>query len=105
MSTEALQTSANAFPASFAGQHVYIVDVGQRLPSAPAAPPKTLFQRVQESDSRNWLYYQLFLRQDFDACDIALSTAATEEAGPVVQSTFAIYMKVKCTDESVNWAD
>ena len=94
MSTEALQTSANAFPPSLSGQDAHIVDVGRKPPSAAAPPPKSLLQRVQESDSRNWLYYQLFLRQDFDACDIALTTVTEESAGsPVVQSTYSIYMK------------
>jgi hypothetical protein len=88
MSTTALQTSANAFPSSFSGQHVQIAEVNRTKISLP----KTKLQKVQESDGKNWLFYQLFLRQDYDACQVPLA-AADEITGPAMQSNYAIYMK------------
>ncbi|OQV17714.1 putative Bardet-Biedl syndrome 4 protein-like protein [Hypsibius exemplaris] len=89
MSTEALQNSSNAFPITSPGQYPSIIEVPRKGP-LQNKPEKTILQQVQDSDSRNWLYYQLFLRQDFDACDVSL---ATTEASAGVQSTYAIYMK------------
>ncbi|GAU95549.1 hypothetical protein RvY_07149 [Ramazzottius varieornatus] len=53
---------------------------------------KTTLQRIQETEGRNWLYYQLFLRQDYDACNASL--ASTDEPGAAnVQNAFGMYMK------------
>lgn len=88
-----LQNTSSAGALSVTGQN--ILD-----PERSSIVQRGIYQRVQESDGRNWLYYQLFLRQDFDACNISLATC--EEPNSPVQGTYGIFMKGLLRDEYLN---
>ncbi|XP_055349445.1 Bardet-Biedl syndrome 4 protein homolog isoform X2 [Paramacrobiotus metropolitanus] len=79
-----LENTPSAGKLSIAGQNV--LD-----PERSSIVQRGIYQRVQESDGRNWLFYQLFLRQDFDACSISLATC--EEPNSPVQGTYGVFMK------------